>query len=125
MRAARLFLPLLGLAGLVLGACQQNLSPPKFENGWLGYSSDHADVDAVCDGTPIRLTGDQTDGTLKGACTNVQLTGSHNDVDVAMAPGGQFEITGTSNDVWWHLARPGTPPVLINRGKQDAFHASR
>lgn len=125
MRAGRWFLPALGAVGLILGACQHKLAPPTLQDGWLVYTGDHTDVDAVCDSTPIRLTGDHTDVTLTGSCTNVQLTGSHNDVDVAMAPAGQFEITGSSNDVWWHLARPGAPPVLINHGKQDAFRASR
>lgn len=124
MHIRSLGLAVTGLAAL--GGCAQTpATAPVTQNGWQVWSGDHTAVKTTCGPQPVRLNGSHTDVKLTGACRLVQLAGDHNDVEVWVAAGGEIEITGSHNDVWWHQAGRGRPPRLENRGKENDFHRAR
>lgn len=113
------------LIGLAMpGACAPppaQLAPVE-QAGWLTYRESRINTPIPCGPTPIQLTGDRLDTSLTGECHYVRITGAHNDVAIAIAPGGTIEILGTNNDVVWNQVRPGPPPNLINSGANNTFH---
>ncbi len=114
----------LGLAAL--GGCMRApATGPVTQNGWQVWSGNYKDVRAACGAQPVRLNGSHTDVKLTGACRRVQLAGNHNDVEVWVAPGGEVEITGSHNDVWWHKAGRGARLRLVDHGKANNFHRAR
>jgi hypothetical protein len=106
---------------LCVSACG-NYAAPYVENGWdvYGYASAIS-----CVGRPLRLTGNHMDLEVTGGCQHVVVAGSHNDISIALAPAGVIEITGGHNDVTWHVTAPsGVPPVLLDHGEGNSFHAA-
>ena len=105
--------------------CTNPPKPPVVDaTGMTHYSTYRAKQTIVCEGQPIQLEGDRTELTLKGPCRFVRITGSHNDIETDVVPGGTIEITGGHNDVTWHQIGPGAPPQLQDRGESNTFHHS-
>jgi hypothetical protein len=122
MRLVAARIAVMCLAGGV--ACTTN--PPKppvvDEAGITHYSTSRTKQNIACEGQSVQLEGDRTELTLTGNCRLIRITGSHNDIETDIAPGGTIEITGGHNDVTWRQTEPGAPPVLQNRGESNTFH---
>jgi hypothetical protein len=111
---------LAGLSGLC--ACGGGgTSEPIAVDGWdtYGYVAH-----VMCGARPVLLHGSRTDVTLDGPCARVMVAGDHNDVSVALIPGGTIDITGDHNDVTWHMpaGHPGAPS-LLDHGQSNTYHA--
>ena len=61
------------------------------------------------------------DTRLTGDCRNVRITGTHNDIEIEMAPSGTIEITGSSNDVFWSQPRLGPAAATHQQRRQQHF----
>ena len=111
---------LAGLSGLC--ACSgRGTSAPVIVDGWdtYGYVAH-----VTCGARPVLLNGDRTDVTLDGPCARVMVAGDHNDVSVALIPGGMIDITGDHNDVTWHSpAGYHGAPSLLDHGHSNTYHA--
>lgn len=118
-----ILMPVMAL-GLLGTACTEPSGPtgPLAMNGFAVYVASRANQTIPCDARPIELQGNRTDLRLTGPCRFVRLVGEHNDVNVDLAAGGTFEITGSHNDVVWRQVQVGPPPILIDRGESNAFH---
>jgi hypothetical protein len=111
------------LAGMLLAwPVLAAAAPPLRQNGWTIYQDSHTELTIPCLPTPILLRGSHTDVVMKGGCGYVRLEGEHNDVEVDLAPGATFEITGSHNDVTWRQVAPGPPPRLLDTGAGNSFH---
>jgi hypothetical protein len=103
--------------------CTNPPKPPVVDaNGVIHYSTSRAKQTVACEGQPIQLEGDRTELSLTGPCRYIRITGSHNDIEADIVPGGTIEITGGHNDVTWRQIEPGVPPQLQNRGESNTFH---
>lgn len=122
MNGARGWLVLTGLAGLAACAPPPKELAPVEQGGWLTYSESRIRAPIACGETPIQLTGSRLDTRLTGDCRYVRITGTHNDIEIEMVPGGTIEITGSNNDVFWSQLRPGPAPQLVNSGISNTFH---
>lgn len=123
MRLRAISVVMFGLAAGVGCATMSNQPPTIDARGTVHYTASWVSQIVVCDGRPIVLQGSHTTMDLRGACSWVALTGSHNDVTVDMARGGRFYITGSHNDVTWRQSQPGRPPLMQDRGQSNTFHA--
>ncbi|MBS0641168.1 MAG: DUF3060 domain-containing protein [Proteobacteria bacterium] len=115
----------LSLAGVTAGCVAPAELKPTFENGWTVYAESYIRKPIDCQGGKVQLNGDRLDTHLTNECQGVRVTGTHNDVEVDIAPGGGIEITGSHNDVFWHQARPGPRPRLIDSGVSNTFHPAQ
>lgn len=109
-----------------VGACAAPAElRPVVQNGWVIYSESYIRKPLDCQGGKIQLNGNRLDTNLLNNCQAVRVTGEHNDVEIAVAPGGTIEITGEHNDVFWHQALPGPRPRLIDTGVSNTFHPAQ
>jgi hypothetical protein len=121
MRLIAARIAMICLAGGI--GCTNQPKPPVVDaTGMTHYSTSRTKQSISCEGQPIQLEGDRTDLTLRGRCTYVRITGSHNDIETDIVPGGTIEITGGHNDVTWRQIESGPPPQLQNRGESNTFH---
>ena len=105
--------------------CTNPPKPPVVDaTGVTHYMTSRTKQNIACERQPIQLEGDRTELTLTGPCDFVRITGSHNDIEINIVPGGTIEITGAHNDVTWRQIEPGPPPRLQNRGESNTFHHS-
>ena len=115
---------LIWLASAVLAGCS---NPPSAvpSDGFVHVLPVSGQPTLMCDGRPLALDGDHNEIVLTGDCRRVRITGEHNDVSIDVAPGGEVEITGLHDDVFWWQSRPGPRPVLEDHGTPgtNTFHA--
>jgi hypothetical protein len=109
----------------LLAGCSATPRPPVAvsQNGWTIYNGSNRTQTIPCSDHAVLLRGNHTDTRLTGSCRYVWVAGYHNDIDVAVAPGGTIEITGKHNDVSWRQAAPGQAPILKAGNEDNTFHS--
>jgi hypothetical protein len=55
-----------------------------------------------CNGRKLEVTGSAHVISTTGECSNVEVSGAENTVEVAIAPKGVLEVSGSSNTVRWN-----------------------
>jgi hypothetical protein len=109
---------------LLAGCASTPRSPtPVSLNGWSVYSGGHRTQIITCGNQPVLLRGNHTNTRLTGSCHYVRVAGYHNDIDVAIAPGGTIDITGKHNDVSWRQVAPGPAPIFKAGDETNTFHS--
>jgi hypothetical protein len=112
-------MPVLVIAALLVGCGTPTRPPVVTSDGFVHYTGSGT---FDCAGRPVSFDGYHNDVRLRGPCTNVRIVGGHNDIDVAVAPGGTIQLVGSHNDVTWRLTQAGPAPNLSDQGVGNTFH---
>ncbi len=69
-----------------------------------------------CKGEPVIVQDQNSALTISDNCRSVTIAGSNNKVTVNIQSHGSIKVTGSGNEVIWHMADIGAPPVVVNGG---------
>lgn len=78
-----------------------------------------------CKGEPVVVQDQNSALTISDRCRVLRVTGSNNKVTLDIQSRGRIEVTGSGNNVAWHLADVGSPPEIIDYGSGNSIRQLR
>ena len=101
-------LTLLALASVVALSIAPLASAGQSETGTVELGEKTISIDGVgfrrtipCNGRKLEVAGSGHVITTTGECSNVEVSGTGNTVDFAIAPKGTFEVSGATQTIRW------------------------
>ena len=119
-------------AGLVLAlqGCGQTIQAPVTApaNRPEIYHG-HADAQTItCSDQPVVVKGSDSALTIDHLCAGLTVTGSHDIITVSLRPRATILVTGSGNEIRWHVAGGGSGgdqqsrPTVVDRGTGNSIH---
>ena len=109
-----------GLLLCLAAGCSQRLEAPLSASAVPGQTLTDRERSVArnifCKGEPVIVQDQASALTISSNCRVLTVAGNNNKITVDIQPRGRIEVTGSGNEVTWHLADFGPSPAIVNGG---------